>query len=269
MSSLELKIPPDAVWVAVAGLMWLVSRVTVGFGAAESLRCPLASILIAIGMGFIVAARVALNRAGTTWHPTEPGLNHPSRHFRGLPFQSQPDLPRNGDRAPGLGGSAGEPGCRPGVGDLHRLHRPFPDTAGGTHTLGLFGQDYLDYSKRVRRWVRDLTSASSNGPDLKPPLRHTKGCSSTLRPTLRSMVGKPIATRRDRSCVPPIHRSTITSLNFLHLTGYNGLHEGRERTHAGHPHRVVSHLPARACGAILFPGLCYHTAVRRLEFTSR
>ncbi len=28
MSSLELKIPPDVVWVAVAGLMWLVSRVT-------------------------------------------------------------------------------------------------------------------------------------------------------------------------------------------------------------------------------------------------
>ncbi len=73
MSSLELRIPPDVVWVVVAGLMWLASRVTAAFGAAESLRLPLALMLMAIGAGLIVAARVALNRAGTTWHPTEPG----------------------------------------------------------------------------------------------------------------------------------------------------------------------------------------------------
>ncbi len=30
-------------------------------------------ILIVIGTALIVAARVALDRAGTTWHPTEPG----------------------------------------------------------------------------------------------------------------------------------------------------------------------------------------------------
>ncbi len=73
MSSLELKIPPDAVWVAVAGLMWLVSQVNSGFGAAEPVRRPLALILIAIGTGLIVAARLALDRAGTTWRPSEPG----------------------------------------------------------------------------------------------------------------------------------------------------------------------------------------------------
>ena len=74
MSSLELKLPPDVVWVVVAGLMWLVSRVTAGgLGVAESFRRPLAVILIVIGTALIVAARVALDRAGTTWHPTEPG----------------------------------------------------------------------------------------------------------------------------------------------------------------------------------------------------
>jgi len=55
MSGLELRIPPDVVWVLVAGLM------------------SLALMLLAIGTGLIVAARIALNRAGTTWHPTEPG----------------------------------------------------------------------------------------------------------------------------------------------------------------------------------------------------
>ena len=74
MSNLELKIPPDVVWVAVAGLMWLASRVTVGgLGVAESFRRPLAVMLIIVGTALIVAARVALERAGTTWHPTEPG----------------------------------------------------------------------------------------------------------------------------------------------------------------------------------------------------
>jgi protein-S-isoprenylcysteine O-methyltransferase Ste14 len=73
MSSLELKVPPDVVWVAVAGLMWLTSRATAGFGAGEPLRRVLALALIALGSGLIIAARVALDRAGTTWHPTEPG----------------------------------------------------------------------------------------------------------------------------------------------------------------------------------------------------
>jgi protein-S-isoprenylcysteine O-methyltransferase Ste14 len=73
MSSLELKIPPDVVWVAVAGLMWLTSRVTAGLEVAESLRRPLALILIVIGTALILTARFALNRAGTTWHPTDPG----------------------------------------------------------------------------------------------------------------------------------------------------------------------------------------------------
>jgi len=74
MSSLELKIPPDVVWIAVAGLMWLASRSTAGgLGAAESFRRPLAVALIVVGTALIVAARIALERAGTTWHPTEPG----------------------------------------------------------------------------------------------------------------------------------------------------------------------------------------------------
>lgn len=73
MSNLELRIPPDVVWAAVAGLIWLASRVSSGLGAAAPIRRPLALVLIIIGTGLIVAARVALDRAGTTWHPTKPG----------------------------------------------------------------------------------------------------------------------------------------------------------------------------------------------------
>lgn len=73
MSSLELKIPPDVVWVVVAVLMWLTSRTATGLVLGESLRRTLALVLMAIGTSLIIAARVALDRAGTTWHPTEPG----------------------------------------------------------------------------------------------------------------------------------------------------------------------------------------------------
>jgi protein-S-isoprenylcysteine O-methyltransferase Ste14 len=73
MSSLELKVPPDLIWVAVAVLMWLTSRVAAGVVAGEQFRRVLALVLIAIGTWLIVGARVALDHAGTTWHPTEPG----------------------------------------------------------------------------------------------------------------------------------------------------------------------------------------------------
>jgi protein-S-isoprenylcysteine O-methyltransferase Ste14 len=72
MTNLELKIPPDLVWLAVAGLMWMTSRLASGFGPAEWLRQPLALLLIAFGTFLIVASRLALNRAETTWHPSEP-----------------------------------------------------------------------------------------------------------------------------------------------------------------------------------------------------
>jgi protein-S-isoprenylcysteine O-methyltransferase Ste14 len=73
MSSLELKVPPDVIWVAVAVLMWLTSRVAASVVAGELVRRALALVLIVIGTWLIVGARVALDRAGTTWHPTEPG----------------------------------------------------------------------------------------------------------------------------------------------------------------------------------------------------
>jgi protein-S-isoprenylcysteine O-methyltransferase Ste14 len=73
MTKLELLIPPDVIWVAIAVLMWLASRGTAAFGAEAPLRRPLALVLIVAGSWLIVSARVALDRAGTTWHPTEPG----------------------------------------------------------------------------------------------------------------------------------------------------------------------------------------------------
>jgi protein-S-isoprenylcysteine O-methyltransferase Ste14 len=73
MSALELRIPPDVVWLAVAALMWVASALTPGVDVTIPLRVAASGLLIAVGIALVVAARVRLSRAHTTWHPTEPG----------------------------------------------------------------------------------------------------------------------------------------------------------------------------------------------------
>ena len=153
MSSLELRIPPDVVWVVVVGLMWLASRVNAGFGAAESLRRPLALMLVAIGTGLIVASRVALNRAGTTWHPTEPGRT------TALVTSGVYRLSRNptylGMEIVLLGWAVVL--ASPAAVVVSALFVAYitrfqirPEELVLSASLG---QDYRDYSKRVRRWI--------------------------------------------------------------------------------------------------------------------
>jgi len=153
MSGLEPKVPPDVVWVVVAGLMWLASRVTAGFDAAESLRRPLALMLMAVGTGLIVAARVALDRAGTTWHPTEPGRT------TALVTSGAYRLSRNpmylGMEIVLLGWAVAL--ASPAAALVSVLFVAYiarfqirPEELALSVSLG---QDYRDYSKRVRRWV--------------------------------------------------------------------------------------------------------------------
>ena len=153
MSSLELKIPPDAVWVTVAGLMWLASRVTVGFDAAGSRRLLLALILIAIGTGLIVAARVALNRGGTTWHPTEPGRTTALVTSGVYRFSRNPTY--LGMEIVLLGWAVVL--ASPAAALVSALFVAYIDRfqiQPEELTLSVsLGQDYRDYSKRVRRWV--------------------------------------------------------------------------------------------------------------------
>ncbi len=73
MSGLELKVAPDVVWLLVAASMWLSSALTRGIAVPAAVRIVLAGSFFAAGIALIVAARVELDRAHTTWHPSEPG----------------------------------------------------------------------------------------------------------------------------------------------------------------------------------------------------
>jgi protein-S-isoprenylcysteine O-methyltransferase Ste14 len=72
VSGLELKVPPDVVWLAAAALMWLASALTPTFALPLSLRIAAAVLFAILAVWTIIAARVTLGRAQTTWQPTSP-----------------------------------------------------------------------------------------------------------------------------------------------------------------------------------------------------
>jgi len=153
MSRLELKIPPDVIWAAVAGLMWLAARTTAGFGATAPLRRPLAVILIAIGIYLIIAARVALNRAGTTWLPTEPGrttaivTSGVYRFSRNPIYLGMESILLSW--AVVLASPAAVLVSALFVAYIDRYQiRPEEQTLADS-----LGRDFRDYSQRVRRWI--------------------------------------------------------------------------------------------------------------------
>jgi protein-S-isoprenylcysteine O-methyltransferase Ste14 len=76
LSALELKIPPVAVTLLLAGLMWLLAQATPGFELAPELghaTLPaLAALLAATAAAVGLAAVWSFRRAGTTVNPLKP-----------------------------------------------------------------------------------------------------------------------------------------------------------------------------------------------------
>lgn len=69
MSRLELKVPPDVVWVIVASLMWVASARTPRLGIPATARSGTAVVLTVAGVVLMALARAALGEAETTGHP--------------------------------------------------------------------------------------------------------------------------------------------------------------------------------------------------------
>ncbi len=73
LKSLELKIPPPAVFLAFAGMIWLLSR-TIPWAAFSIPGRGMIAIGITAASGFLAGpAIVSFLRAGTTLHPADPG----------------------------------------------------------------------------------------------------------------------------------------------------------------------------------------------------
>jgi len=72
MRALELKIPPPAVAVLIAGAMWGISLVTPAIDLPRPVRLA-AAIVIALAGGVVaLSGAIAFRRAGTTVNPMKP-----------------------------------------------------------------------------------------------------------------------------------------------------------------------------------------------------
>ena len=73
MKSLELKIPPPAIALFVAVLMWLVSQLAEPPRVSLAIRVTAALALLVIGQGISVAGMRSFRKAKTTMNPFRPG----------------------------------------------------------------------------------------------------------------------------------------------------------------------------------------------------
>jgi protein-S-isoprenylcysteine O-methyltransferase Ste14 len=71
MNSLELKIPPPFVALALGLLMWLASSVAQLIEVPFALRLGIALALLAVGQSISISGMVAFRRAKTTMNPIE------------------------------------------------------------------------------------------------------------------------------------------------------------------------------------------------------
>ena len=72
LSQLETRIPPPIVLLVCVALAWVLTAVLPGRPLDWALRAPLVWLLLAIGVGFSIAAKVAFRRADTTLNPMAP-----------------------------------------------------------------------------------------------------------------------------------------------------------------------------------------------------
>ena len=72
MHALELKIPPPAIAVLMAGAMWGISLVAPLFEVSAFTRIAAALAIALAGAGFTLAGVISFQRAGTTVNPMKP-----------------------------------------------------------------------------------------------------------------------------------------------------------------------------------------------------
>jgi protein-S-isoprenylcysteine O-methyltransferase Ste14 len=72
MSALELKVPPIALVLATALVMWLTSLAVPSFGVPAIARISASLVLIAVGVLIALAGVASFRRARTTVNPTKP-----------------------------------------------------------------------------------------------------------------------------------------------------------------------------------------------------
>ena len=153
MSRLELKVPPDVVWVLVAGLMWFASLRTTRLDLPSPLRVGAAVVLTVAGVWFVVDARMSLEREKTTWRPMTPG------QATSLVTSGAYRVSRNPMYLGmllvllGLGVALSSPAAVAASAVFAFYIDRFQIVPEERALTAVLGEEYLDYRTRVRRWL--------------------------------------------------------------------------------------------------------------------
>ena len=153
MRSLELKVPPPAVALVIAVLMWLLSLAAPALAFAIPARTLIAIILAAAGVATAIAGVVTFARAKTTVNPTTPerssslvswGIYRVTRNpmYLGLLLELTAWAIFLSNPLPFL--------LLPGYMLYINRFQIAPEERALT---SLFGREFADYQSRVRRWI--------------------------------------------------------------------------------------------------------------------
>jgi protein-S-isoprenylcysteine O-methyltransferase Ste14 len=153
MRVLELKVPPPALVFLMAALMWLVSQVSPAFGFVLPAHIFFAMFLIVGGFGTGAAGVVIFRRAKTTVNPTKPELS------TSLVNSGVYTITRNPMYLGGLVMLTGWAIFL--LNALAFLFLPlyvlyinrFQIAPEERALTSLFGQEYVNYQARARRWL--------------------------------------------------------------------------------------------------------------------
>jgi len=153
MRSLELKVPPPALALVIAVLMWLLSLAAPALAFAIPARTLIAIILAAAGVATAIAGVVTFARAKTTVNPTTPerssslvswGIYRVTRNpmYLGLLLELTAWAIFLSNALPFL------------LLPVYMLYINRFQIAPEERALtSLFGREYAAYQSRVRRWI--------------------------------------------------------------------------------------------------------------------
>jgi protein-S-isoprenylcysteine O-methyltransferase Ste14 len=154
VASLELKVPPDVVALVVAALMWLASVLIPSFGGVSiGYRVLVAAVLVLLVVLLLATAKTALVRAGTTLdhrHPDNASHLVTTGVYR---FTRNPIYLATLLVLLAWAGLLWNPvsACVSAAYVLY-MNR-FQIRPEERMLRSLFGQDYAEYARRVRRWL--------------------------------------------------------------------------------------------------------------------
>lgn len=153
MNTLELKIPPPVVALALALLMWLTSLLFELWSMSFGFRLGAALVFVAIGQSISISGILLFRRAGTTVNPFKPGATSSLVTNGVYRFTRNPMYIGLLLTLVGWAAFLASPPALPYLAAFVLYMNRFQIEPEERVLSSLFGADYAAYKTRARRWL--------------------------------------------------------------------------------------------------------------------